>query len=153
MCFCFQSNEKIVIFSFEKLRPPKLLLIFFLEKTHSEKDMEIVEDLIEKSYNNNGTLWKSSRIFLVKPKNLRTFTDFAFWEFFIFHVFSYFFLFSSFLFSCFSFFCHFFIFPFFPFFHLLFVFIFIHCSVVRADAKSKKNRRTFPLVKNDDFLV
>ena len=71
---------KIVTFHRKNGDPAKRVADFPLERdTFRNKIMEIVEGFDEKSYNNNGKLWKSSRILRVNP-------DF----------FSFFFLFSSF---------------------------------------------------------
>ena len=88
--------------------------------------MEIVEDLDEKSYNNNGKPWKSSRILRVNP--------IAFHFSFFFHHFSTFFRFFFFFFHFFIFllffilsilhFSFFLIFSFTSFFHLLHFFHF-----------------------------
>ena len=60
--------------------------------------MEIVEDFDEKSYNNNGKLWKSSRIFRLNPMffhlsfffhHFSTFFPFSFFHFFFFFIFSF----------------------------------------------------------------
>ena len=75
--------------------------------------MEIVQDFDERSYNNNGTSCKSSRILRVKPN------FFIFLSFFI--IFLLFFIFSFFYFSSFSSsFFHFFISSIFHFFHCSF---------------------------------
>ena len=88
---------KIVTFPRKNDYPPKRDVDFRLEReTFRNKIMEIVEDVDEKNYNNNGKPWKSSRILRVNP------------------IFSFFFVFSSF----FRFF-HFFIFFILSFFSLL----------------------------------
>ena len=47
---------------------PKRVVDFLRERdTFRNKIMEIVEDFDEKSYNNNGKCWKSSRILRVMP--------------------------------------------------------------------------------------
>ena len=47
---------------------PKRVVDFPLERdTFRTKIMEIVDFFDDKSYNNNGNPWKSSRILLVKP--------------------------------------------------------------------------------------
>ena len=106
----------MTLFFGKTITPQNGLLIFLGKRdTFRNKIMEIVEDFDEKSYNNNGKPWKSSRILRVNP------------------IFVFFFLFSS-LFSIFSFFFsffHFFIFShLFHFFHFLhfppFSFIFFH---------------------------
>ena len=88
---------------------PKRVVDFPQERdTFRNKIMEIVEDFDEKSYNNNGKPWKSSRILRVNP-NFFTFLFFHFLNFFIF---------SFFHFSFCSFF-HFFIFLLIFLFHFL----------------------------------
>ena len=72
--------------------------------------MEIVKDFDEKSYNNNGKPWKSSRILRVNP-NVFIFLSFfiIFIHFFrFFFIFSFFHLFHFFIFSLFFHFFHFF---------------------------------------------
>ena len=92
--------------------------------TFRNKILEIVEDFDEKSYNNNGTPWKSSRILRVSP---HFFIFLSFSSFFsIFHCFHFFICFP--FFSFFSFFqFSFFIFPliFFLSFSLSFCFLFL----------------------------
>ena len=86
-----------VTFLRKKAGTPNRVIDFPRERdTFRNTIMEIVKDFDEKSYNNNGKPWKSSRILRVNP------------------FFSFFFLFSSF----------FFIFPFFHFFHFFMFFIF-----------------------------
>ena len=84
--------------------------------------MELVVDFDEKSYNNNGKQWKSSRILRVKSKVLHfsfffhIFLHFSLFFIFPFSFFSICIIFSFFHFSCFG------IFPFFcsfSFFHVL----------------------------------
>ena len=59
---------KIVTFLRKNDYPPKRVVDFPLERdTFRNKIMEIVEDFDEKSNNNNGKPWKSSRISRVKP--------------------------------------------------------------------------------------
>ena len=51
------------------------LLIFLGKETHSEnKIMEVVEDFVEKSYNNNGKPWKSLRNLRVDTKTAEIFS-------------------------------------------------------------------------------
>ena len=115
MCAFVSCPMKIVTFLRKNDYPPKRVVDFPRERdTFRNKIMEIAEDFDEKSYNNNGKPWKSSRILRVNP------------------IFSFFFLFSSF-FSIFSHFFHlfhfFFFFSFFHFFHfffLSFIFHFFH---------------------------
>ena len=106
---------KIVTFLRKNDYSPKRVVDFPWERdTFQNKIMEIVEDFDEKSYNNNGKPWKSSRILRLNP-----FFFFIFLSFFIiflhFSVFFFFFL---------SFFQFFFIFSFFHFFFFFIFFIF-----------------------------
>ena len=65
--FCFTSNDNCH-FSSEKRLLPKRVVDFPRERdTFRDKIMEIVQDFDEKSYNNNGKPWKSSRISRVNP--------------------------------------------------------------------------------------
>ena len=138
---------KIVTFLRKNNYHPKRVLDFPLERdTFRNKIMEIVEDFDEKSYNNNGEPWKSSRILRVKTKTLKNLRNcaFVFHGLFIFaHCYSLFLIvFHVFLFSFFSSFS----FHFSIFFHLCFF------SVVRADAKTRQNRREVPIVKRTIFF-
>ena len=57
--FCFTSNEHCH-FCLENGETPKRVVDFPRERdTFRNNIMEIVEDFVEKSYNNNGKLWKS----------------------------------------------------------------------------------------------
>ena len=127
MCVFVSRPMKIATFLRKNVTPQNGLLIFLRKETHSEKIMEIVKDFDEKSYNNNGKPWKSSRILRLIP----------FFSFFFpfFNIFPYFFVFHFFTFSCFfhfSMFFFFFIFcifsffyiSFFSFFHFFFIFHF-----------------------------
>ena len=108
MCVCvfFTFNENLSLFVGKNADPPKRVVDFPLERdTFRTKIIEIVGDFDEKSYNNNGKPWKSSRILRVKP------------NFFIYHCSSFFFIFRFFIPSIFSF---FFIFHFLLFFHFFF---------------------------------
>ena len=59
---------KIVTFLRNNGETPKRVVDFPLERdTFRNKIMEIVEDFDEKSYNNNGKPWESSRILRVNP--------------------------------------------------------------------------------------
>ena len=59
---------KIVTFPLKNGCSPKRVVDFPRERdTSRNKIMEIVEDFDEKSYNNNGKPWKSSRILRVNP--------------------------------------------------------------------------------------
>ena len=130
---------------------PKRVVDFLRERdTFRNKIMEIVGDVDEKSYNNNGKPWKSSRILRVKPNFFIfslfiIFLHFSFSHFFIFSFFSFVFRFFSFFhFSCFFHDFHFsmffvffisfifFIFFIFSFFHFLHVstcfYMFLHAS-------------------------
>ena len=60
MCVFVSRPMKIVTFLRKSGETPKWVVDFLMEKSYSEKIMEIVEDFDEKSYNNNGKLWKSS---------------------------------------------------------------------------------------------
>ena len=105
MCLSVSRPMKIVTFHRKNDYHPKRVVDFPRERnTFRNKIMEIVEDFDEKSYNNNGKPWKSSRILRVNP-----FFSFSFF----FHYFSPFF---SFFLSFFHF-SFFFIFSFFAFFH------------------------------------
>ena len=127
MCFCFTSNGNC--------DPPKFVVDFLRERdTFRNKIMKIVEDFDEKSYNNNGKPWKSSRILRVKPN----FFIFSFFPFFIFS-------FSSF-FEFFSFSLFFFFFSFFQFFHFLCLvgcsksdFLGLNCFTTSRAISKKKN--------------
>ena len=97
----------IVTFLRKNGDPAKRVVDFPLERdTFRNKIMELVEDFDEKSYNNKGKPWKSSRILRVKPN------CFIF-HFFIFCIFSFFSFFHFFIFFIFLF------FSFFLFFHFL----------------------------------
>ena len=68
MCVFVSRPVKIVTFLRKNDYHPKRVVDFPLERdTFRNKIMEIVEDFDEKSYNNNGKPWKSSRIFSVNP--------------------------------------------------------------------------------------
>ena len=98
MCVFVSRPMKNVTFLLKIADHLKRVVDFPRERdTFRNKIMEIVEDFDEKSYNNNGKSWKSSRILRVNP------------------FFSFFFLFSSF----------FIIFPHFLSFFLIFSFSFI----------------------------
>ena len=123
---------KIVTFLRKHADTPNRAVDFPLERdTFRNKIMEIVEDFDEKSYNNNGEPWKSSKILRVKP-NFFIFLDLfvIFLHFFvssIFHYSSFSFIFLFFLEFSFIFFVFFFlskIFHFFHFFHCYFFYIF-----------------------------
>ena len=128
MYFCFTSNDNCH-FSSEKRLHPKRVVEFSSGKRHIRNIvMEIVEDFDEKSYNNNGKPWKSSRIFGCEAN---------FFIFSLFIIFLHFFRFFSFFHFLHFLFFHvlicfiFFIFPFFHFLSfslifLLFSFMFFH---------------------------
>ena len=103
---------KIATFLRKNADLPKRVVDFPVERdTFRNKIMEIVEDFDEKSYNNNGKPWKSSRILHVNPNFciVLSFSSFV-------YIFSFFFIFH---FLSFSFnFCHFLSFSF-IFFHFL----------------------------------
>ena len=117
MCLCFTSNLPKRVVDFPRVRD-----------TFRNKIMEIVEDFDEKSYNNNGKSWNSSRILRVNPNffifflffiiSLHFFVFFSIFHFFLFYHFSL--LSSSFIF------CHFLSFSFIFFDFLSFSFIFFH---------------------------
>ena len=113
MCVFVSRPMKIVTFLRKNDYPSKRVVDFPRERdTFRNKIMEILEDFDEKSYNNNGKPWKSSRILRVNP------IFFIFLSFF--HHFSPFFrfFFISFIFFIFSIFVHFLSFSF-TFFHIL----------------------------------
>ena len=114
---------KIVTFLLKNADFPKRVVDFPREKdTFRNKIMEIVEDFDEKSYNNNGKPWKSSRILRVNPIFLNFLSFFIIFLNFFFKKISFF---SFFIF--FRFFIFFFIFSFLK--KLLFIFFhFLSCS-------------------------
>ena len=147
---------KIAPFHWKNDDPQNWLLIFFRKKTHSEKNMEIVTEFIEKGCNNNNSKpWKSSKIFTHEAINLINlleishfltcfsfsfpyFHSYLFFPSDFFHI-SMFLVFSFFVFPMFSFVFPFFsffssssfvIFSFFSFFHLLLIFFSFSCSFV-----------------------
>ena len=68
MCVFVSRPMKIVTFLLKNDYHPKRVVDFPRERdTFRNKIMEIVEDFDEKSYNNNGKSWKSSRILRVNP--------------------------------------------------------------------------------------
>ena len=68
MCIFVSHPMKMVTFLRKKRLPPKRVVDFLWERdTFRNKIMEIVEDFDEKSYNNNGKPWKSSRILRLNP--------------------------------------------------------------------------------------
>ena len=76
---------------------PKRVVDFPLERdTFRNKIMKIVEDFYEKSHNNNGKPWKSSRILRAKP-NFFIFLSFFIFSFVFFFPFFHFFSFFHFL--------------------------------------------------------
>ena len=117
MCVFALGPMKFVTFSSEKNDDlPKRVVDFLRERdTFRNTIMEIVKDFDEKSYNNNGKPWKSSRILRVKPMfhflhfsifslNISSFfLNFSLFSFFISFVscFSFFFLYFSFFSFCF----------------------------------------------------
>ena len=130
-CVFVSRPMKIVTFLLKNGDHPKRVDDFPLERdTFRNEIMEIVEDFDEKSYNNNGKPWKSSRILSVNPffHFLSFFIMFLhFLKFFHFFICSFliFFNFSFFIFSFFHLFI--FIFHFSSSFHFLsFSFIFFH---------------------------
>ena len=127
MCVFVSRPMKFVTLLLKNGETPKWVVDFHRERdTFRNTIMEIVENYDEKSYNNNGKPWKSSRILRVNP---------CFSFFFLFSsFFSIFFSFSVFFFLFFSFFIFFMIFSFFIFlfFHFLsfsfIFFVFVGCS-------------------------
>ena len=118
MCIYVSCPMKNVTFLLKNGYPPKRVVDIPLEReTFRNKIMEIVEDFDEKSYNNNGKPWKSSRILRGNSH------FFSFLSFFI--IFLHFFRFFFHFFIFFHFFPFFFIFSFFPFFPFFFNFFFI----------------------------
>ena len=118
MCVFVSRPMKIVTFLMKNGDTAKRVVDFPLERyTFRNKIMEIVKNFDEKSYNNNGKPWKSSRILRLNP-----FFFFFFHFSFFFHHFSPFFIF--FIFFIFSFFQFFFI-----FFQFFFVFFFLFLSL------------------------
>ena len=116
MCVFVSRPMKIVTFLRINDYPPKRVVDFPLERdTFRNKIMEIVEDFDEKSYNNNGKSWKSSRILRLNP---------FFHSSFFFHHFSSFFRFF-FIFSFFSIFSFFFSFIHFLSFSIIFFYLFM----------------------------
>ena len=107
---------RIVTFLRKNAALPKRVVDFSLESdTFQNKIMEIVKDFDEKSYNNNGKPWKSSRILRVKP-NFFIFHCSSFFRHFSFHFCKFFSCLSFFNFSFLNFLCFSsFFFIFFPF--------------------------------------
>ena len=137
MCVFVSRPMKIVTFLRKNDYSPKRVVDFPVERdTFQNKIIEIVEDFDEKSYNNNGKSWKSSRIFRVNPFFHFSFSFHHFYPFFlflfIFSFFSFFHFFSFFIFChffiFFCFFSFFFIFPFFSFFPFFLFFSIFHFS-------------------------
>ena len=125
---------KIVTFLRKNDYLPKRVVHFPREReTFRNKIMEIVEDFDEKSYNDKGKPWKSSRILRVNPSFFLFLSFFIivlhffrfFFIFFIFPLFSFFFIFFHFL-SFSFFFFHFLSFSFILYHFLSFSFIFFH---------------------------
>ena len=142
MCVFVSRPMKIVTFLRNNDYTPKRVVDFPRERdTFRNKILEIVEDFDEKSYNNNGKPWKSSRILRVKPFFfiflsffiifLHFFVFFSFFSFFIFfHFLSFSIIFFHFL-SCSFIFFHFLLFSliFFHFLSFFFIFfVFVGCS-------------------------
>ena len=129
MCVFVSRPMNFSLFSGKTVTTQNGLLTFLGKDTFRNKIMEIVEDFDEKSYNNNGKPWKSSRILRVKPNFFFFFIEQKFLIFsFLFHSFhfSVFLHFFVFIFSS-SFFVSFFFFSFFLssfFFNFLFFFFF-----------------------------
>ena len=84
LCVFVSRPMKIVTFLKKNGETPKLVVDFLLERdTFRNKTMEIEKDFNEKSYNNNGKPWKSSRILCEKP-NFFTFYCASFFFIFLF---------------------------------------------------------------------
>ena len=131
MCVYVSSPMKNVTFLRKNDYPPKRVVDFPRERdTFRNKIMEIIEDFDEKSYNNNGKSWKSSRILRVNPFFHFSFV-FSFFHFSIFLFFQ-FFIFLSFSFIFFHFLSFSFMFLHFPSFSFIFIhfpscsFMFLH---------------------------
>ena len=123
MCVFVSRQTKIVTFHRKNDYHPKRVVEFPRERdTFRNKIMEIVEDLNEKSYNNNGKPWKSSRILRVNP--------FFHFSFFFHHFSPFFVLFSFFTFSFVLIFSFFFFFTFFLIFLIFSFFHFLSCSFI-----------------------
>ena len=92
MCIFVSRPMKIVTFLLKNDYSPKRVVDFPWERdTFRNKIMEIVEDFDEKSYNNNGKPWKSSRILRVNPFFFIFLSFFIiFLHFFVFFFFSFF---------------------------------------------------------------
>ena len=128
MCVFVSRPMKIVTFLLKNDYTPKRVVGFPRERdTFRNKIMEIVEDFDEKSYNNNGKSWKSSRILSVNPFFFIFLSIFIiFLHFFVFFfIFSFSFIFLHFLSFSFIFF-HFLLSSFIFFYFLSFSFIFFH---------------------------
>ena len=83
----------ITFFFFGKTLTPKRVVDFPWERvTFRNKIMEIVEDFDEKSYNDNGKPWESSRILRMNPNS---FDFLSFFPSFFFFFFSWIFFFFS----------------------------------------------------------
>ena len=68
MCVCVSRPTKIITFLRKNDYTPKRVVDFPRERdTFRNKIMEIVKDFDEKSYNNNGKPWNSSRILRMNP--------------------------------------------------------------------------------------
>ena len=143
MCVFVSRRMKIVTCLRKNDYSPKRVVDFPRERdTFRNKIMEIVEDFDDKSYNNNGKPWKSSRILRVNPffhfsfffhhfsSFFRLFFIFSFFfHISFFHIKNFFIFFSIFHFSSFSFiFFHFLSFSF--FFNFSFFFHFLSFSII-----------------------
>ena len=114
MCFGSRPIETVT-FPQESDVLPNWFVDFLREKTISPKKLEIAQEVVETSNNNNDKPWKSSRIFRGNHQRFRTVL--ALFHFFIVSFFSFAFLF-------FLFFLFFFFLFFFSFFFILFFFFF-----------------------------
>ena len=84
MCVFVSRPMKIATFLLKNDYPPKRVVDFPRERdTFRNKIMEIVEDFDDKSYNNNGKSWKSSRILRVNPFFHFSFSIFSFFLHFL----------------------------------------------------------------------
>ena len=72
-CCVFFDLERAAVRAQNMIRSQQI----FKKKTHSENNMEILCDFVEKVYNNNDKPWKSSRI-LREAKNLEIYESFDF---------------------------------------------------------------------------
>ena len=89
---CFVSCPiEIVHFLWRTTSPQNGVVYFLREEDTFRKNMQVVTDFVEKSYDNNGKPWKSSKILRGDVQRFRFFHVFFVFPFFFF--FSFFFLF------------------------------------------------------------